>query len=92
MDVKRYEARLRLLPCVVCVALGQPPDPTTELHHVGDGNGERNNWLQIPICDRHHQGAEGIHHLHRRAFFKKNVLSDFALLALTNKLYHALMP
>jgi hypothetical protein len=30
--------------------------------------------------------------MRRRAFFKANVLSDFALLGLTNKLYHESIP
>lgn len=92
MDLRRYHARLRLLPCAVCVALGESPRQCAELHHVGDPGTERNGWSVVPLCQNHHQGPEGIHGLHRRGFVKKSKLSDVTLLAITNKLYHGEMP
>jgi hypothetical protein len=91
MNVDRYHARLRLLPCVVCVALHLRPSRCEELHHTGDAT-ERNDWAVIPICHEHHQGPEGIHGMRRRGFIKATALSDVTLLALTNKLYHSQMP
>lgn len=93
MDIRRYHARLRMLDCVVCVATGEkPPAKCQELHHAGDATTERNDWSVVPLCHEHHEGAEGIHGLRRRGFFKKTQLSDVTLLAITNKLYHGEMP
>jgi hypothetical protein len=86
VDVQRYHARLRLLPCVVCIALELGRTPCQELHHTGDPT-ERNDWGVIPICHEHHEGASGIHGLRRRGFVKATKLSDVTLLALTRKLY-----
>lgn len=91
MDVKRYHARLRLVGCVVCRALGDPPRQVKELHHAGDPT-ERNDWSVIPLCHEHHQGPEGIHGMRRRGFFKTTQLSDVTLLALTNKLMWGELP
>ncbi len=72
MNIERFEARLRLLPCAVCVAIGRtPPNPCHELHHVGDPQTERDDRAQIPICDEHHEGPNGIHGMRRRPFFKQ---------------------
>lgn len=87
MNLEQYEARLRLLPCCVCVALGEvPPTQAQALHHAFEAI-FRDDWLQVPICYRHHQGAEGIHTLQRRGFFKEKDLSDMALTRTTIRLF-----
>lgn len=67
MNQERWDARLRLLSCAVCVALEKPaPNKCYELHHLGDPQtDERHEKAKIPICDLHHQGEEGIHRLRR---------------------------
>lgn len=94
MNLARWDGRLRLLPCVVCVALGRPqPNPCHELHHLGDpSTSERNEYAKVPICDEHHQGPEGIHGLHRRGFVHKNGITDLVLLTLTVMLAVREMP
>lgn len=88
MNLARFEARLRLLPCVVCVALDMPPRPCAELHHLGDPNTmERDEHAKVPICNEHHQGPEGIHGLHRRQFVKTTQLSDLRLLTIRDRLF-----
>ena len=91
MNLDRYHARLRLIGCVVCIALGEPPRQCAELHHAGDVT-ERSDWAVIPLCHEHHQGPTGIHGMRRRGFFKATTLSDHALLALTNKLFLRELP
>lgn len=93
MNLARYDARLRLLPCVVCFLLGEkPPGRCEELHHVGDPLTERNEHAKVPLCQRHHQGPEGIHGMHRRPFVKASKLSDITLLATTNRLFVGDLP
>lgn len=85
MNQDRYDARLRLLPCCVCVALElAAPNACAELHHLGDPNtAERHEKAKVPLCDLHHQGAEGIHFLRRRPWVAKHGLSDLRLLTIT---------
>ena len=85
MTLKQYEARLRLLPCVVCTHMGQTR-PCEELHHAGDAT-DRDDWNQIPVCHSCHQGPNGIHGLRRRGFESRYKTTEMKLLALTRKLY-----
>lgn len=87
MNLQRYEARLRLLPCVVCFSHEGRMTPCEELHHVGDPATERNDWNQIPICQTHHTGPNGVHGLHRREFVRRYKLTDLQMVAITRALY-----
>ena len=84
MNLTRYEARLRDLPCAVGHALGLGCR-CEELHHAGDAT-DRDDWNQIPVCRTHHQGPQGIHPS-RRAFENRTKLTEMKLLAVTRKLY-----
>ena len=84
MNLDKYEARLRQLPCVVGVHTGQECR-CEELHHAGDAT-DRDDWNQIPVCRTHHQGPLGIHPS-RRAFENRYKTTEMKLLALTRKLY-----
>jgi len=85
MNLDRYEARLRQLPCIVGFKMGMGCK-CEELHHAGDPS-ERDDWAQVPLCFEHHQGATGIHGLRRRTFHMKYQLTDVQMLAMTRKLY-----
>lgn len=85
MNQSQYEARLRALPCVVGVHIGQPCR-CEELHHVGPAD-ERDDTNQVPICHEHHEGATGVHGLHRREFHRRYRLSDLQMLAIARRLY-----
>lgn len=87
MNVAQYESRLRLLPCVVCLHHTGARTPAQTLHHVGDPATERDDWLQVPICDFHHQGPMGVHGLHRREFERRYRLTDMQMLAIARRLY-----
>lgn len=85
MNQQQYEARLRLLPCVVGIHIGQDCR-CEELHHVGAAD-ERDDANQVPICVEHHKGPQGVHGLHRREFAMRYRLSDLQMLAITRRLY-----
>lgn len=85
MNLDTYKARLRALPCVVCVHVGQS-GPCEELHHAGEAT-DRDDWNLLPTCHAHHQGPNGIHGLRRRGFEARYKTTEMKLLALTRKLY-----
>lgn len=85
MNLEQYEARLRMLPCVVGTVTGEGCSCQT-LHHVGDP-ADRDDINQVPLCDDHHQGPNGVHGLRRRVFAMRYKLNDLKLLAITRRLY-----
>jgi hypothetical protein len=85
VNVAQFEARLRLLPCVVCHHVGLD-GPCEELHHAGEAT-DRDDWNQVPLCRSHHQGPNGIHGLRRRGFEMRYKITEMQLLALTRRLY-----
>jgi hypothetical protein len=85
MNLTQYEARLRQLPCVVGHHIGAACRCET-LHHVGMPE-DRDDANQVPLCDDHHQGPNGVHGLHRREFAMRYRLSDLRMLAITRRLY-----
>lgn len=85
MNREQFEARLRLLPCIVGTVTGENCQCET-LHHVGMPE-DRDDMNQVPLCEAHHQGPRGVHGLHRRAFERFYRLNDLKLLAITRRLY-----
>lgn len=85
VNLAQYESRLRQLPCVVGVHTGEGC-PCEELHHAGEA-ADRDDWNQVPICQAHHTGPNGIHGLRRRGFEARYKTTEMKLLALTRKLY-----
>lgn len=85
MNLALYKSRLSQLPCVVGQVTGQECG-CEELHHAGEAT-ERNDWALVPLCREHHQGATGVHGLHRRAFESRYKLTDVRMLAITRELY-----
>ena len=82
-----YKERIHSLPCVVCWKKYGRKVYGVEAHHAGDAS-DRNDWAQIPLCEAHHRGQEGIHGLHRRGFHRLYKTTDIELLAWTNELLH----
>jgi hypothetical protein len=83
--VKRYEARLRTLGCILCRHLGTPGTPAS-LHHPRQFAGaaqKASDWLQVPLCPEHHQGASGVHGLGTKGFYARYKLAEHDLLAMT---------
>jgi hypothetical protein len=85
LNLQQFEARLRQLPCIVGYVMGQGCR-CEELHHAGDAE-ERDDMNQVPLCHEHHEGATGVHGLHRRTFHMRYKLSDLKMLAITRRLY-----
>jgi hypothetical protein len=84
MSSAHHMARVARLSCVICLKrLGQRTYPV-EVHHVGDPE-ERNDYAVAALCWEHHQGATGVHGLHRRGFLRMWKASDVTLLAWTNE-------
>lgn len=54
------------------------------VHHVGIGQ-DRNDYAVAALCPEHHQGATGVHGLHRRGFERMWKASDVLLLAWTTE-------
>jgi hypothetical protein len=77
MTVREWKDRVAALGCMVC---GQP----ATLHHprMGQGKGQRaSDWLVVPLCREHHQGAYGIES--PRSFYLHYKLDEVDLLART---------
>lgn len=55
-------ARVAQLGCALCARNGYEGTPA-EVHHVrcGQGKGQHNDWLVIPLCPEHHRGSHGLH-------------------------------
>lgn len=73
--------------CVICWnKLGVKNCPC-DAHHVGTGN-DRNDFATISLCKEHHQGATGVHGLHRAGFERLWKTSAIEMLAWTNREIH----
>lgn len=82
---KDHKAALVELGCMACRRIYGPhaPGPVT-LHHkrAGSGGWGKGDYRTlIPLCDRHHQGAEGVHTLGTKGFPKYHGFSEADLLA-----------
>lgn len=68
----RYMGAVARMSCLICtrfVATGLP----TEVHHVAEGSGVRNNFAVAPLCGSrtdggHHRGPAGLHGMGVKAF------------------------
>lgn len=77
--------RVAGLPCVICFFKLGVKTYGCEAHHTGEAS-ERDNHAAAPLCYEHHQGATGIHGMHRRAFYTFWKITNQWLLARTNEL------
>lgn len=76
--------RVKQADCVICFhRLGRRTAPCSA-HHVGTG-ADRDDFATAALCYEHHQGATGVHGMHRAAFYRLWKCSDILLLAWTNK-------
>ncbi len=77
-----HMAKIRALPCVVCLyKLGIITTPVSG-HHVSV---PADDFAVSPLCPEHHQGKTGVHGLRRRGFERMWKLDEVGLLALTNR-------
>lgn len=78
---KRHMARVADIPCLICEKCGLGNSPAN-VHHVFD-SAARSDFLTVPLCHTHHQGALGFHGLGEREFNRKYSTSEAELLAMT---------
>lgn len=79
---ERHKDLVAQLPCIVCLyKLGIETKPVS-VHHV---TAPADDFAVSPLCYEHHQGATGVHGLHRRGFERMWKLTEIGLLALTNR-------
>lgn len=81
----KHMGRVAALGCVLCRHLGFEPSPA-HVHHIREGQGmsqRASNYLTVPLCPEHHQGATGVHGLGTKAFERLYKLTELDLLAMT---------
>lgn len=52
-----HMARIRSLPCIICLEWGMPQNSPTEAHHVKSGrykSTRESDFKTIPLCHSHH--------------------------------------
>ena len=84
MNARDWKAFVASLGCVLCEDLGLGETPAN-LHHVREGQGmsqRSSDWLVVPLCKEHHQGATGIH---GGKFYQHWKMDELDLLAMTIK-------
>ena len=82
MTGSEYIERVKNCRCVICLhKLGVSITPC-DAHHVGTGV-ERDDFTTAALCKQHHQGAHGVHGLHRRGFERMWKVTPLMLVAWT---------
>ena len=85
---KQRMADIHLIPCSLCLYLGQEQTSRTTAHHkTGMGLGKKaSDLLSMSLCEIHHQtGQDAIHHIGTKRFEEKFIDQD-ALIMLTDKM------
>ena len=77
---KRWLDRVLLLPCLVCQLMGLQQQGRTYAHHCFD-TAHRSDFLVVPLCHEHHQGATGFHGLGEREFNRRYKTDETHLIA-----------
>jgi len=71
--------------CVICSRFGRTGSPA-EIHHIGEGSGERSDFAVAGLCYEHHRGTAGIHGLGTKAFLRLYKLpTEYHLLIWANE-------
>lgn len=85
---KLHMGRVAGLGCMICRLLGYDDTPAM-VHHCRTGVGmgrKASDTETIPLCYHHHQGAEGLHTLGRRAWERLFGVTELELLEKTRAL------
>ena len=86
MRIDEWKDFIHGLPCVVCYLQRGEKRFGVEAHHLESVRDSLSDWLEVPLCSDHHEGPNGVHGLHRRAFYTRYNLDDLSLIAATLKL------
>lgn len=84
MTGAEHMERVKRCNCVICLHRLNVKTSPCDAHHVGYDE-EREDFATAALCKEHHQGATGVHHLHRRAFYRVWRTNDIQMLAWTNR-------
>lgn len=82
---REYLDRVAGIGCILCRHLHNCYTPA-EIHHPKEWTGasqRASDWLGIPLCHEHHQGASGVHGLGKRGFYTRYKMQEHDLLAMT---------
>lgn len=72
--------------CVICREYDDVITPC-EIHHIGEGSGQRSDFMVAGLCEQHHRiGAASLHGSGVKRFLMLyNLPSEYHLLELVNK-------
>lgn len=84
MTANQHLQAVRDLGCLICKQMGLGPT-SASAHHCFD-TAHRDDFLTIPLCHEHHQGATGFHGLGERAFNARYKTSEKKLLGQTYRM------
>jgi len=86
---EHHIARIKSLPCVVCVKVGLPPPPISDAHHLEHESRDKDSdFATVPLCKEHHQGATGYHGIGgERGMVMRYKLNHDDMMKLTMKAY-----
>lgn len=72
--------------CVICREFEDTITPC-EIHHIGEGSGQRSNFMVVGLCEKHHRtGSASLHGAGIKNFLRLYKLpSEYHLLDLVNK-------
>lgn len=76
---QRHMERIAAMPCICCRLLAMKQAEKTNVHHIREGREARNDFLTLPLCWFHHQGAGGVHGDKR--YLRMLKLTEWGLLA-----------
>lgn len=86
MNLQQWKELIHGLPCVVCWIQTGEKRYGVQAHHLESVRDEWSEWLEVPLCEEHHVGPNGVHGLHRREFYTRYKLDDLALIGATIRL------
>ncbi len=86
-EEKRHKAILADSGCLVCRHMFGIEDGPVTLHHLRSGGWGKGDYKTlIPLCHYHHQGEGGIHTLGTKAWERKFLVTQQALMEQAQKI------
>ena len=85
---RRYQDRVRQLPCIATLMIEGRTVPSEELHHIETVRDELSEFLVLPLSHAYHSRSSpiSIHTLSRRGFERRYGISELKMLAKVQEL------
>lgn len=81
----KHKSAVAEIGCVICREFHNVVTPC-EIHHIGEGSGQRSDFMIAGLCTEHHRGKSGLHGAGVKQFLRLyNLASEYHLLGLVNK-------